>query len=318
VGRGVDAILPGAGLVMSRSPIAVVLLATLAMGATARADPADSVTERLKQGYYDLRGVRRFVYTDDRGREVMVERLSSVPGRFRDSARPLEPEGEIEPPREVGSVFSLDMLRLGDAKREQAIYRYVNSEGRTVYTNIAENLPADARDKSVVDLSDVSLHTELGNEIERQLMEEHRRLRGLPSCDALASAADEPFWRRVWADYAPLVVCAGVLLFLFALTPVALRRVEAPTWAKTLTFAVPLVAGAGLMAFTMTRTSRSLDDLQVRARPCQMATWGHVASKGEAYSLGGYAERLHRLRQELESAGVEADAVRGATPARTR
>lgn len=276
------------------------LLASLASVGGARADAADGVAERLKQGYYDLRGVQRFVYTDDHGREVMVERLTSVPARYRDSVRPLEAEDEGS----AASVFSLDLFSLGDVANGQTIYRYVDASGRAVYTNIAENLPPDAREKSAVDLSQVSLHTELGNEIERRLMEEHRRLRGSPSCGALASAADVSFWRRVWADYAPLLVCAGVLFALFAVTPFALRRVDAPLWAKALTFAVPLVAGVGLLSFTMTRTSRTLAALDVRARPCQMATWSHVASSDETYSLGSYAERLHRLREELDAEGA--------------
>lgn len=280
-----------------RTSMACAMLACLASGSPARGDAGDSVSERLKQGYYNLRGVQRFVYTDDHGREVMVERLSSVPTRFRDNARPLESEGEAS----TASVFALDLLSLGDAERGQTIYRYVNASGRTVYTNIAENLPPDAREKSAVDLSQVSLHTELGNEIERRLMEEHRRLRGSAGCGALASAADASFWRRVWADYAPLLVCAGVLFALFALTPFALRQVDAPLWAKVLTFLVPLVAGVGLLSFTMTRTSRTLTVLDARARPCQMATWSHVASADEAYSLGGYAARLNRLREELDA-----------------
>lgn len=288
---------------MSRSTIVCALLASLASVGAARADTGEAVAERLKQGYYELRGVQRFVYTDDHGREVMVERLSSVPARYRDSVRPLEAEPETEEKESTASVFSLDLFSLGDTAREQTIYRYVNASGRTVYTNIAETLPPDARDKSAVDLSKVSLHTELGNEIERRLMEEHRRLRGSATCGALANAADVSFWRRVWADYAPLLVCAGILFALFALTPFVLRRVDAPVWAKALTFAVPLLAGVALLSFTMTRTNRTLAALDVRARPCQMATWSHVASPDEAYSLGTYAERLRHLREELDAQG---------------
>lgn len=286
----------------------VVLLAVVVGVSRARAEGPGDITDTIEEGYHKLQGARRFVYVDAKGREVMVEHLESVPERFRESARPVYGS-------ESRSVLSLDLFELGDDADGQTIYRYSDAQGRIVYTNVVEQVPLEQRKAGALDLSHVSLHSELGNDIARQLREEHKRLTGSQYCGDLKRAAGASFWRRMWDDYAPLIVCGALLVGFLLVTPFALRRIEAPVWARTLTMAIPMLALAGLVTFTMRTTSKIVVDLNARVRPCVMATWGHLAEPEEPYSLGAHAQRIADLKREIDRAeGMRDQMTRSLAP----
>jgi hypothetical protein len=177
----------------------------------------------------------------------------------------------------------------------QVIYRYRNAEGRTVFTNFEDTVPADQRAKAVVDLSHVSLNTEIGSEIDARLERQHAALMQSDYCKALRADARAGALAQLWHDYAPLIVCGGMLLLFVCFTPFALKRIGAPVWAKTLTMAIPALALAGLVMFGMTEGNRMVVELNHQVRPCVKETWDRVAEEPAAVA------KHARLVQELQS-----------------
>jgi len=147
-----------------------------------------------------------------------------------------------------------------------------------VYTNSAESVPLDQRAQAKMDLSHIPLNSELGSELNRRLSDRYKKLVDSPGCAALRSEAEMGFVERLWNDYAPLLICGGVLLLFVLFTPAALRRFGGPIWARTLMMALPALAVAGVMTFSMRETGRVLIELKARAKPCE---------PGAFASLGG-------------------------------
>jgi hypothetical protein len=161
----------------------------------------------------------------------------------------------------------------------QTIYRYRDARGREVYTNSAEAVPVQERARAKVDLSHIDLHTELGGELNRRLEERYDRLASSPRCELLLKEASLGYYERMWEDYAPLLVCGGVLLLFVLFTPSALRRFGGPIWARTLMMAIPALAVGGVVTYSMRETGRALGELKQQAAPCEP---GGFASLGAA------------------------------------
>jgi hypothetical protein len=164
----------------------------------------------------------------------------------------------------------------------QTIYRYRNAKGREVYTNSAEQIPEQDRARAKVDLSHIELNSELGSELNRRLEERYARLSDSPRCDRLRKEASLGFLERMWEDFGPLVVCGGVLLLFVLFTPLALRRVGGPAWARTLMMAIPALAVAGLVTFSMRETGRALSELKQQAAPCDPDGFASLGSAPNA------------------------------------
>lgn len=198
----------------------------------------------------------------------------------------------------IGNVLSHGAdARAQDAEPGQSIYRYTNKQGRVVYTNSVEQVPVAQRERGKMDLSRVTLNTEVGNEIDRHLEEEHAALIKSPYCTRLREAANVGFLERLWQDFAPLIVCGGMLLSLLLFTPAALRRFGAPQWAKVLMMAIPSLALGGLVMFSMSYTSSMIVKLKARAKPC--ATEAFAKLSGEANPLLEHMQIVERLKQEI-------------------
>ena len=292
----------------------LLLVALLSPSHSVSAQTLGNLKDSIQQGIGELTGVDRYVYVDDQGREVMVEKLSSVPERYRDSVRALRAEGD-----EQDSLFSFDVAGFGDADDGQTIYQYVGPDGRTVYTNIAEKVPPDLRDKSAMDLSHIPLNSALGSEIDRRLHEEHARLRNSAYCEELRAAASGGPWRALWDQYAPLVVCGfALLVFIFA-TPFFMRRVGVSAWRRTLTMAIPVLALAGLSTYGMTFANRRLHDVRAQLKPCTKEAWTpftapatapatapgvEPAQTGPANPLLEHARLVQQLQRQIDAAGA--------------
>lgn len=170
---------------------------------------------------------------------------------------------------------------------EQAIYRYVNAKGRPVYVNDRARIPKRYRGKArPVDLSAVSLNKELATEIEDQVKRYEEREAAQEAArkaregqegqgkdwSALRSEDGRPVLRlherpkqrtgaaawlgRLWRNYDYLIVIAGAMLLLLALTPYMIRRIEPDRWVRVLMFALPALVCLGLMTYAMTRTTQ--------------------------------------------------------------
>lgn len=188
-------------------------------------------------------------------------------------------------------------LRAQSGDSGQNIYRYTNKHGRIEYTNIVEQVPPGQRARARVDLSRVSLNTEVGTEIERRLEEEHAALTKSPYCSRLRAAANTGFLERLWEDFAPLIACGGMLLAFLLFTPAALRRFGAPAWAKVLTMAIPALAIAGLLMFSMNYTNATIAQLKQQAKPCASETFAKLS--GQQDTLLHHVQLVDQLKQEI-------------------
>jgi hypothetical protein len=176
-------------------------------------------------------------------------------------------------------------------------YKYVRRDGRVVYTNITEQVPVEQRERGKLDLSRIPLNSELGAELDRGFAAEHAELRESTYCEALLAAADVSVFERVWEDFAPLVVCGGVMLAFLLFTPYAMREFGAPVWAKTLMMAIPSLAIAGLVAFTMTRANQAIVKLKEQAKPCAAESFANLRSEPDA--LAKRSQMIEELRREV-------------------
>jgi hypothetical protein len=187
--------------------------------------------------------------------------------------------------------------RAQDADSGQSIYRYVNKNGRVVYTNIVEQVPVAQRERGKMDLSRITLNTEVGTEIDRHLAEEHAALTKSPYCRQLREAANVGLIERLWQDFAPLITCGGILFALLLFTPAALRRFGAPEWAKVLMMAIPSLALAGLVMFSMSYTNNTIVQLKARARPCAAETFAKLS--GAQNPLLEHVQLVDQLKQQI-------------------
>lgn len=204
------------------------------------------------------------------------------------------------------SWFTLVAHAYAEPAAREAIYRYKNSKGRVVYTNTAEQVPLEQRADAPVDLSRVSLNTELGNEIRQRLEREHAALTKTPYCERLRATAQRPFWEQLWEQYAVLISIAGLLLVLILLTPLITRRFGAEGWSKALGFAIPAIFAGGLIVFSLDKTQESVSKLRARAQPCSEGALGALGSGQGA--LQKHAELVDRLKRDM--AAVDAESAR--------
>ena len=185
----------------------------------------------------------------------------------------------------------------------QTLYRYRNERGRTVFTNLAESVPLEQRATAELDLSHISLNSELGSEIDKRLKEEHAELAQSSYCKETQAESARGYLEQLWDGFAPLIVCGGLLLGLGLYTPTALKRYGAPIWAKTLSFSIPFLAVAGLLMFSLTHTGKKMSALKRRAAPCGEETWGKLAAEPDA--IIQRVQLIERLRQDMLTKRLE-------------
>jgi len=183
------------------------------------------------------------------------------------------------------------------------MYRYVNAGGRTVYTNVLEQVPMQQRSTALVDLRRVQLNTEVGSELQRHLAEEYGALQGSPYCQTLLAGAQQGFFAKLWEDYAPLLACGAGLLLLLVCSPWAMRRFGAPAWANVLGTALPAFALSGLIMFSMTSTNKLMLELKQRAKPCESETFTKLGGEGDA--IRKQSALVDQLKREMASLDKE-------------
>lgn len=193
-------------------------------------------------------------------------------------------------------------LLLSVSAQAEDYYKYVRPDGRVVYTNITEQVPLEQRERGKLDLSRISLNSELGAELDRGFAAEHAELRESTYCQALRAAAEVSLLERIWEDFAPLVVCGAVMLAFVLFTPYAMRAFGAPVWAKTLMMAIPSLAIAGLVAFTMNHTNKAIVKLKEQVKPCAAESFAELRSEPDA--LAKRSQMIEELRREVTTLEV--------------
>jgi hypothetical protein len=192
------------------------------------------------------------------------------------------------------------------ADESQTIYQYKDKSGRTVYTNNLEQVPLKARDSGRLDLSHVSLHTDLGNAIAEKdarraadVATKHAELTSSSYCRALKDEAAMPLVQRIWHDHAPLVVCGFIALLLLFLTPQMVRDLGAPVWAKVLMKALPALALAGAVMYGMMHANRTVSAIKTKLAPCLSETFAKLGETPEG--LTQREKLVEKLQRDIAS-----------------
>ena len=234
-----------------------------------------------------------YAYTDERGRLVHVQRLTDVPEALRASAQRVDTPDPA--PAATGGVNGL-LDWLGEqsdvvARKEPVLYRYVERGGRTVFTNLATTVPANQRELSRIDLRHVPLNSLLAADLDHELSRRYQDLRTSGTCERLRAQTEAPWWQRAWDTHRPLVLCAGALLLLLALTPWMASKGWGAPWARVLWTAFPLLGFVGTTATLLRQSSNSLSRMESSLKQCEPGAW---------QSAGGLPQRF-QLVQSLEA-----------------
>ena len=224
----------------------------------------------------------------------------------------LAPHASAEPtapaaPTDTG-VVSL-MPRDGD-EFPNTIYRYRNKRGRLVFTNIWDQIPASQRAKAEkVDLSKVTLNEQVGAELDASMDHEFETLSRTPECKEVKERASH-WLGPIWQDYGHLIVIGGIFLALLIATPYALRRIDAPTWSRTLTKSLMLLGFVGVFMHTSVRAGQTYDAMKRAAAPCMKETWAATASAPATDRRPSQAKLLMDLQTMIQHAQSQTDADR--------
>lgn len=236
-------------------------------------------------------------YTDDHGRLSYVRNLADIPLRLRQHARRVGDAGEPSLVDLIGTQTS----------GRPVLYRYVEPDGRTAFTNLPDTIPQAQRASAKLDLSQVSLNSELGRDLERRLDAEHERWVQQPECQQRMAAASKPFVAVLWDQHGPLLVCGGAIALLVFATRYMLRRVGGREWARTLSMAISVLAVAGSLAYGVIRSNRAMSELKAAAAPCESGTWDALASQDQ-----GLVKKLQLLQgMRIQQQGLEEIAREG-------
>jgi hypothetical protein len=201
-------------------------------------------------------------------------------------------------------LFAAHAHAQDDGASGSQIYRYTNTKGRVVYTNAAEQVPFAQRENARVDLSHVSLNTEVGAEIERRLEEQHQALTQSSYCKRMVAVANGSFFERAWEEDSASIICAAAVLLLFLFTPRALRSINAPEWAKLLMTVIPALAVVGLIAFMVSHANKTIEEVKARAEPCMHETFARLGSQKDALvQRSQLVEALQQRASQLERIG---------------
>lgn len=226
-------------------------------------------------------------YIDDHGQMRHVQSLDEIPPRLRPYAQRIDRPSEDSSAQ--ASVLTLleTKVKSGD---KPVVYRYVTPRGMVRYTNLLSSVPPLQRSAAAVDLSRVSLNSDVGRDLNGLMEVEHARLAKGPACQQLRAAAEKPLWREVWEEHRALAIFGALALLLVIVTPGMMERFGAE-WGRTLAKLLPLVAGFGLIGYAAVRGAQSLSAFKGKAAPCEQGTWD-AAGKSE----GGVVERLQVLQ----------------------
>lgn len=177
-------------------------------------------------------------------------------------------------------------------------YRYRTAEGRWAFTGNLEMVPPGQRASAEpMDLSHVSLNTELGNAINESVAEQHRRLAASDDCATATGDADQSTLDRMWTDHRPALGIAALALALLFAMPMLARRIGAPLAGKVMMFVLPILGLLGALTFGLTEAQKSLGRARETADLC--STESFIAAPARER-----AERLQRLEAVLAREGA--------------
>jgi hypothetical protein len=156
-----------------------------------------------------------------------------------------------------------------DAGLRTAIYSYVNDEGRTVYVDHPDKIPAKFRNKhETLNVSHVSLNNEVARDLERQVLKEHKELAASPFCGEAQYRAKQPWWKQMWHSSGYLLLIAFAGIFILGLTPIAIQSFDPSIWTRFMTMAFPSLLVIGVLTYSVVETSRVKEEVTLTASLC--------------------------------------------------
>lgn len=155
------------------------------------------------------------------------------------------------------------------AQQGPVFYSYVGDSGRTVYVNQFSMVPPEKRSKArAVDLSEVSLNSELAKELSAVVVKEIKQLKESDPCEKARTEDKAGAWRHVWHRHGPWILSSVAALILVLLSPFMIQRTPQGVWSRFLMVALPALAMTALLAVSATRATSSLQAVGELAKLC--------------------------------------------------
>ncbi len=238
------------------------------------------------------------IYEDADGRTLCANGWQDVPEVFRSTARPTSPGSQ--PPSQPGTAFwAWDPE--SEPERSDTIYKYRDKSGRECFTNVWDQVPAARRSRAeALDLSQVTLNTEVGTQIDQRHSEQQEKPVNAEYCEQARSKASEGWASNLWTENRVLIGVAGLLLlFLFA-TPVALRKLHAPDWSRTLTMAIQTLGLIGLIMYGMVRANSAYQSFRQGLEICEGSAWTEGSTRPNP--VKGHVRLIRDLQSQIDDA----------------
>lgn len=243
-----------------------------------------------------------YAYTDDLGRLVHVQRLQDVPMHLRSAARRVD-----APDPQPGAAALIEWLSGVSSQPvapEPVLYRYRGANGKEVYTNFAAHVPEAQRSAARLDLSHVSLNSQLGSALNQKLLERFEALRSSSVCNGESANAARSYWQHAWRNHRIATVCGLMVLALLALTPYMHSKGWGASWARVLWTGIPLLAFVGLSGSMLMKAESSLSQLGLRAEQCEPAAFHSAPTLAQRFSLVSALEAEQAALAQIEREGA--------------
>ena len=168
-------------------------------------------------------------------------------------------------------TFAAVLVLAGIAYAQSApvFYSYTADSGRTVYVNRFSMVPPEKRSGArAVDVSQVSLHEDLAEELADAVEDELRYLKESDPCIEARKEESAGAWRHVWRRHGPWLLSSFAAILLVMMSPWMIRRTPPGVWSRFLMVALPALAMTALVAVSATRATSSLEAVSELSKLC--------------------------------------------------
>jgi hypothetical protein len=168
-------------------------------------------------------------------------------------------------------TFAAVLVLVGIAYAQSApvFYSYTADSGRTVYVNRFSMVPPEKRSGArAVDVSQVSLHEDLAEELADAVEDELRYLKESDPCIKARKEESAGAWRHVWRRHGPWLLSSLAAILLVMMSPWMIRRTPPGVWSRFLMVALPALAMTALVAVSATRATSSLEAVSELSKLC--------------------------------------------------
>jgi hypothetical protein len=163
----------------------------------------------------------------------------------------------------------LVLAGVAQAQSAPVFYSYTTDSGRTVYVNRFSMVPPEKRSGArAVDLSQVSLHEELAEDLADAVEDELRYLKESDPCVEARKEESAGAWRHIWHRHGPWLLSSFAAILLVMMSPWMIRRTPPGVWSRFLMVALPALAMTALVAVSATRATSSLEAVNELSKLC--------------------------------------------------